>query len=263
MGGLYYPVDYVPGKRYPLVIQTHYFNPRKFWIDGPWTTAFAAQPLAAKNIMVLQADESFEDTNTPNEVNREVATFEGAIDFLDERGLINRDRVGLIGFSRTCLFVKYALTHSKYHFTAASSSDGADGGYFQYLAYSNADPGFVQFGDGIMGAAPFGEGLQKWIERSPGFNIDKVHTPLRIVAERSFALLNEWEWFASLSRLGKPVEMVLIKDGVHILERPYDRMVSQQGNVDWFVFWLKDEEDPDPAKTEQYARWRELRRLAH
>jgi len=45
MGGLYYPVDYVPGKRYPLVIQTHYFNPRKFWIDGPWTTAFAAQPL--------------------------------------------------------------------------------------------------------------------------------------------------------------------------------------------------------------------------
>jgi hypothetical protein len=26
-------------------------------------------------------------------------------------------------------------------------------------------------------------------------------------------------------------------------------------------FWLKGEEDPDPAKADQYARWRELRKL--
>lgn len=31
--------------------------------------------------------------------------------------------------------------------------------------------------------------------------------------------------------------------------------------MDWFDFWLKGEEDPDPAKAEQYTRWRELRRL--
>jgi hypothetical protein len=30
--------------------------------------------------------------------------------------------------------------------------------------------------------------------------------------------------------------------------------------IDWFVFWLKDEEDPDPTKQEQYLRWRELRK---
>jgi hypothetical protein len=34
-------------------------------------------------------------------------------------------------------------------------------------------------------------------------------------------------------------------------------------NVDWFTFWLKDYEDPDPAKTQQYERWRELRKLQH
>jgi hypothetical protein len=31
--------------------------------------------------------------------------------------------------------------------------------------------------------------------------------------------------------------------------------------VDWFCFWLKGEEDPDPDKAEQYKRWRELRKL--
>jgi len=34
-----------------------------------------------------------------------------------------------------------------------------------------------------------------------------------------------------------------------------------QGNVDWFCFWLKGEEDRDPAKAEQYARWHDLREL--
>jgi len=38
-------------------------------------------------------------------------------------------------------------------------------------------------------------------------------------------------------------------------------MASQGGSVDWFRFWLQDYEDPDPTKTEQYARWRELRKL--
>jgi hypothetical protein len=38
-------------------------------------------------------------------------------------------------------------------------------------------------------------------------------------------------------------------------------MVSQGGSVDWFRFWLQDYEDPDPAKAEQYQRWRELRKL--
>jgi hypothetical protein len=38
-------------------------------------------------------------------------------------------------------------------------------------------------------------------------------------------------------------------------------MTSQQGDVDWFCFWLKGEEDPDPAKAELYARWRDLRRV--
>ncbi len=31
--------------------------------------------------------------------------------------------------------------------------------------------------------------------------------------------------------------------------------------VDWFRFWLQGYEDPDPAKAEQYKRWRELRKL--
>jgi hypothetical protein len=41
--------------------------------------------------------------------------------------------------------------------------------------------------------------------------------------------------------------------------KPWERITAQQGDVDWFCFWLKDEEDHDPEKAEQYTRWREFR----
>jgi dipeptidyl aminopeptidase/acylaminoacyl peptidase len=257
-GGLYYPADYVPGKRYPLVIQTHGWNPHYFLVDGPWTTAFAAQPLSGKGIMVLQAPMTYlpEDNVTAREGSDEVANFEGALKYLDGRGLIDPTRVGIIGFSRTCFHVKYMLTHSDFHFEAVSVTDGLDGGYFQYMIEGN-----LVLDGNFNGGPPFGDGLSLWMERSPGFNVDKVRAPILITALNPGSLLFEWEWFALLSMSKKPVEMIYIQDGTHILQRPWDRMISQGGTVDWFSFWLKSEEDPDPAKAEQYARWRELRKL--
>jgi dipeptidyl aminopeptidase/acylaminoacyl peptidase len=192
-------------------------------------------------------------------VNREVATLEGAVDYLDQTGLIDRDHVGVIGFSRTCLFVKYLLTHSHYYFAAASVQDGIDAGYWQYLGTGTSFTFIWTSDEDMNGGMPFGEGLKSWIERSPSFSIQNVRTPVRIVAPNPDSLLYEWEWFAALSRLGKPVELVYMQDGEHILQRPWERRIAQQGNVDWFCFWLKSEEDPDPAKAEQYARWRKLR----
>ncbi len=176
-GGLYFPPAYMTGVKYPLVIQTHGFRRDRFWIDGPWTTAYAAQPLASKGIMVLQASEDYSDLDTPGEGEREVAKLEGAVEYLDEAGLVDRKRVGVIGFSRTGLFVCYALTHSKFKFAAASVTDGDTGGYFSYIADSNYWINFNQFYEGVNGGPPFGDGLGMWLARSPGFNLDKVETP--------------------------------------------------------------------------------------
>jgi dipeptidyl aminopeptidase/acylaminoacyl peptidase len=258
-GGLYLPVDYAQGRRYPLVIQTHGWTPDRFWIDGPFTTAFAAQPLAGLDIMVLQTSDMLSNLGTPREVIDNVEMILSAVDYLDERKLIQRDRVGIIGFSRSCLYVKYALTHSAFRFAAASVTDGVDGGYLQYLlSLSSVGGSFAQEVEGINGGLPFGQGLTAWLERSPSFGIDKVQTPLRITALSPLSALGEWEWYAALSRLSKPVDMVVMEDGSHLLERPFDRMISLQGNVDWFAFWLKGEEDTNPLKANQYLRWKKL-----
>lgn len=257
-GGLYYPVNYAAGKKYPLVIQTHGFRPNIFDI-GPGYTAFAAQPLAGKGIMVLQVDLNSPRADPSREAENEMAAYESAIDYLDAKGIIDKQRVGLVGFSRTCLHVKFTLTHSRYHFAAASVTDGVDSGYFQYLAFANNKPGLIDQFEKLNGGNPLAAGEESWLLRSPGFNLRNVTAPIRIVAlTNTYSVLGEWEWFSGLSRLARPVELICLQDATHILQRPSDRLVSQQGTVDWFSFWLNGEEDHDLSKTTQYTRWRKM-----
>lgn len=261
-GGLYWPLDYVAGRKYPLIVQTHGWYSDRFWMDGPYPTGFAAQALASKGFFVLQLpDPDPKIWFTSEEAPRVMAAVESAIDHLDSRGLIDPNRVGLTGFSRTDWYVTFTLTHSKYHFAAAAIADGQDYSYFQYMLYSNLGEGIGGGFERVYGGPPYGNSMAQWLQQSPAFLMDKIETPLRIQALGTWSLLGDWHWYSGLSRLGKPVEMIYIPDGTHVLEKPWDRMVSQQGNVDWFCFWIKGEEDPNPAKAEAYKRWREQRRI--
>jgi len=110
-------------------------------------------------------------------------------------------------------------------------------------------------------APPFGEGVQQWLKRSPGFNLDKIATPLLVVGEGPVSLLTMWQPYAGLHYLKKPVELMMLNTDEHVLTNPAIRLASQGGSVDWFRFWLQDYEDPNPAKAAQYKRWRELRKM--
>ena len=228
-------------------------------MDGPWATAFAAQALAGKGFFVVQVpDPDWHIWVTSKEAPRAMASYEGAIDYLDRRGLIDRNRVGITGFSRTYWYVTYTLTHSKHHFAAAALADGVDYSYFQYMAFSMQAAGeFEQ----VYGGPPYGKSTVSMAKAVAcvSYGQNRNAAPHSNFGPES--LLSDWHWYSGLSRLGKPVEMIYIPEGTHILEKPWDRMISQQGNVDWFCFWLKGEEDPDPTKAEQYKRWRELRSL--
>src|SRR5207253_8613842 len=87
-GGLVKPPDYTPGKRYPLVIQTHGFSKRQFLSSGIFTTAFAARALAAQGIAVLQMQWNPNNFVTPKEGPDQLAGFESVIRKLADEGLI-------------------------------------------------------------------------------------------------------------------------------------------------------------------------------
>jgi len=253
------PPDYVAGKRYPLIIQAYGFAENEFLADGEFTTAFAARPLAAAGMIVLSIEERVDHVLTPEEAPDQIRGFESAIHKLSADGLIDPDRVGLIGFSRTCYYVESALIRHPNDFAAAAIADGIDESYLQYLLFSAVRPPLEPEGEEIYGTGPFGRGLAAWVDEAPGFRLDRIETPLRIQAIGPASVLFEWEIYASLYRQGKPEDLVYFPRGQHILQRPLDRMASQQGDVDWFRFWLNGEEDRDPSKVREYSLWRAIR----
>jgi hypothetical protein len=264
VGGLYMPPDYVPGHRYPLVMQTHGFDSTAFWPDGIYSTGEAAQPLAGHGVLVLQMPMPHgAQWETPREGPLAMEGMEGAIDYLDSLGLIDRTKIGMQGFSRTCYYTLYFLTHSRYPIAAATVTDGVDVSYMQNMIFR---PGFVGSGaidedERMNGGPPLGTSLRTWMERAPGFNLDHVTAPLQLTALQPGSLLQEWEPYAGLLLQGKAAELIYIPDGLHILTKPWERLTSQQGAVDWSRFWLTGEEDADPGKTAQYTRWHTLRAL--
>jgi len=263
--GLYYPPDYHTGRRYPLVIQGHGWTRDRFWIEGYSTTGYAAQALAAREMLVLQLNDmlTFPDTNDGDtalhEMRNAMDIYRTAIQFLDHRGVVDSRRVGLSGWSHTCDYLMWALTHETSLFAAAACSGESAGGYLSFMSRLGGGNSDV---DSLYGGPPLGTHLQTWVTMSPSFNLDRVHAPLRLyVLSAPLYLPAEWESFEGLTLLHKPVDMVILESAQHVLIRPAERLVVSGGNVDWFDFWLNNHEDRDPEKVEQYRRWRNLRKL--
>jgi hypothetical protein len=251
IAGLVKPPGYVPGQRYPLVIQTHGFKAHEFIMD------MAARPLASAGIVVLQMPDRHDDLVSLREAPNHTRGFRSAIEALNADGLIDPKRVGIIGFSRTCYYVESALIEGPELYAAATIADGVDESYLQYLMFS--DPDEISEQESLYGSKPFGAGLKNWIEAAPGFRLHPVRTPLRLEAIRPGGILGRWEIYASLRLQGKPVDLIYIPDGQHVLQKPLERLASQQGNVDWFRFWLQNYEDPAAEKRAHFARWRVMR----
>ncbi|HEY6645120.1 prolyl oligopeptidase family serine peptidase [Povalibacter sp.] len=264
-GRLYYPLNYRPGQRYPLVVQTYGFTPREeFSIYGhagpplgPGRSAYIAQALAGRDIFVLHGPsrgEAIED------ISQVLDDLEEQIEHLVASGMVERAAVGIMGFSASGWITTYALTRGGFTYAAALTDDNKDGSYLQ-AAMSNWD---FASGQEMIGAPPFGEGLKRWLEHSPAMNTERIHAPLLITRSSPGLPLNGWELFSRLRYLRKPVEYYFVPDvehGSHGLQNPRQLRALQERALDWWCFWLKKERDSHPMKQAQYAMWERLRIL--
>src|SRR5205823_1141531 len=189
--------------------------------------------------------------------------YESAIEQLVSEGIADRERIGVVAFSWPSFYVMKLITSNGIHIKAALIANAQFmGDYFQHIALVDdpADPQ-GQVRDSVIGGPAFGEGLQQWLKNSPSFHLDRITTPLMMVAQGRLDVLLMWAPYAGLSYLHKPVDLIMLKTGEHNLTSPRMRMASQGGTVDWFRFWLQGYEDPEPTKAEQYKRWRDLKKM--
>jgi dipeptidyl aminopeptidase/acylaminoacyl peptidase len=95
---------------------------------------------------------------------------------------------------------------------------------------------------------------------SASLNADRIEAPLLVNAADS-EYLASLALCSSLEQLGKPVELFIYPNELHAKNQPKHRYEIYERNLDWFGFWLRDLEDPDPKKADQYVRWRRLKKV--
>jgi hypothetical protein len=126
------------------------------------------------------------------------------------------------------------------------------------MLYPMGGVGWGEFLHDIGLPNPVTDGFSRWQELAAGLNARATLPPLLWQApdaERQYCVES---WF-ELKRAGAQVEWLEYPNEGHVKRSPASLWWVHQRNLDWFRFWLKDEEDPLPTKTAQYVRWRAMR----
>jgi len=284
-GFLFLPIGYRPGQRYPLVIQTK-GDQGWFLCDGGSRPApsFQPQPLASAGIMYLvrtapatlkPADEiASYPKNYPGQLGEagfNMEMWESAIAMLDERGIVDPSKVGIMGFSRTGWMIEFMLAHSRVNFAVASAMDNVQYSFGEYWLESTE--GSRKQYDAMYGGPPYGATLKNWLDFSVSFNLDRIHTPL-LLELNGYGVHDDVpgmmpvnmgmqsEVFTGLTRLGKPVDFYYYPTANHRMDQGKTHAAELNRVYEWFRFWLQGYEDEDPAKRVQYELWERLAKLA-
>jgi hypothetical protein len=267
-GGLLLPSARDSTSKPPLIIQTHGFEPNRFLLDGPFydvtgATSYSARSLAAAGFAVLQVEDNRSAMSLDEHEGDLMADgFRAGFESLDRRRLIDPRRVGLIAFSRTGLGALALMARHPKLLSAVDLSDALLIGYSSYnynIGSSSADD-LAKLTGGDPNTSP-----ARWFSRNPFYSLTKQDAAVRL--EEMGSGLGMWEAYAVLSDAQRPVDFVVYPDGSHVLQKPAERWTSQQGNVDWFRFWLQGYERKQPVLVagettenlrKQYVGWEKL-----
>ena len=260
------PLNYTPGRHYPLVVTTY----RSIgFLRGGVGDEYPIQVFAANGFAVLSFDRPRAYAPGFNARARQpfarvlldwkspMASLQTALKVLSDSGWIDPRRAGLTGLSNGAEITNFTITHSDLFQAAVATTASARDPFFYYLADSTWHAIFATWG---LGGLPEGEAASRWQELSPALNAERVTAPLLLQPAASEFLVG-MQLYSRLKQLGKPVEMIIYPGEGHLKHQPQHRLLIYQRNVDWMRFWLQGYEDPDPAKRDQYERWRKLKQL--
>ncbi|MGC6331827.1 Atxe2 family lasso peptide isopeptidase [Rhizorhabdus sp. FW153] len=175
------------------------------------------------------------------------------IDLLVGRGLVDRTRVGMGGVSFGGEVAVWIASHSTLLRAISAANVLLTPTYYWFNAVEGRDVtsmlrDYWDVGD------PDGD-RRTWSEVSLAYLAPHFHGALLMqVPEQEYR--PNVEILARMQRAGVPAELWGFPGEAHIKWQPRHQLVANARNLDWFLFWLKGEVDPDPAKAAQYDRWR-------
>ncbi|MFZ9032045.1 MAG: prolyl oligopeptidase family serine peptidase [Robiginitalea sp.] len=255
-GILYYPKNYEEGKTYPLILSIH---------GGPtgvdrdqWSERWSTYPqiYTDKGAFVLKPNyhgsgahslEFIESIKNGNYYSLEQIDLYNGIMHLKEKGMVNMDKLGLMGWSNGAILTTWMTLKYPDMFQVAAPGAGD--------INWTSDYGTCQFGvtfdQSYFGGAPWddmnGKHYNEWyIENSPIFEIEKIRTPTIIFhgsEDRAVPRDQGWEYYRGLQQVGKaPVKFLWFPGQPHGLQKITHQMRKMKEEIAWIDTYLFGEE---------------------
>ncbi|MBL7473216.1 prolyl oligopeptidase family serine peptidase [Robertkochia sediminum] len=249
-GVLYYPADYVEGKKYPMITYVYeklshglhnYMQPSE---NDYYNTLLWSQA----GYFVFKPDMEFEAGNPGVSAAR---TLENAVGAVVAKGDVDKDKVGLIGHSWGGYQAGFVPTQTDI-FAASVAGAGLTDLVSMNLSVTPAfgwrpENDHFEVGQERMAVAPW-VAPEKYVANSTVMQIHKLNTPVMFMTGDSDNNVN-WSqgiaYYNAARRAGKDFVLLVYEGEGHSLSQKKNQIDYQQRILKWFGYHLKGEAPED------------------
>ncbi|HJU43519.1 MAG TPA: S9 family peptidase [Vicinamibacterales bacterium] len=252
-GVLHKPADFQAGRRYPLLVVIH-GGPTGVSRPVPYGSAsyYPIDTFLAKGALVLEPNyrgsagygERFRSLNVRNLGIGDAWDVLSGIDALVQQGLVDRDRVGSMGWSQGGYISAFLTTRHSDRFRAISVGAGISD-WMTYYVNTDIHPFTRQY----LKATPWDD-PKIYADTSPMTYIKQARTPTLIQHGKDDARVpipNAFQLYQGLRDQNVPVQLSIFNGFGHGLTRPKANRAAMQQNLDWFTRYIWNQ----PTGTQQ------------
>ena len=244
-GRYYLPPHFDASKKYPLIV--YYYGgctptARHFATRYPMNVyasmGYVVYVINPSGAAGFGQEFSSRHVNTAGEGVAE-DIIEGTKLFAKQHPFVNEKKIGCIGASYGGFMTQYLQTKTDIFAAAISHAGISDHTSYWgegYWGYSYSE---VSMADSY----PWSD-KKLYVDQSPLFNADKIHTPILFlhgVADTNVPVGESIQMFNALKLLGRETAFVAVEGENHWIQNYSKRMKWQNTIFAWFAKWLKDE----------------------
>ena len=255
-GRLYLPKDFDATKKYPLIV--YYYggcSPVSRYFESPYApqmwnslgyVAYIIEPSGATGFGQEWASRH---VNTAGGTPRADGTvpggtpagdiIEGVKKLCQEHPYINKEKIGCMGASYGGFMTQYLQTVTDIFACAVSHA-----GIANHTSYWGEGYWGYNYSEVSMANSYPWSHRQLYVDQSPLFRADKIHTPLLLLhgnADTNVPLIESLQMFTALKLLGREVALVEVEGQNHHITDYAKREKWIATQMAWFQRWLKDD----------------------